>query len=138
MSSTTMRRFRVVEAVVRTTHRNILHRSTYPLLPQLRAEPHPVSSSSPKRLFAQQHRRQSTQPAADGILRQDWLRPGKFVEGDGLRRTALYDLHRKRGAKMVPFAGYSMPLQYEGQSISESHRWTRERASLFDVGHMYA
>ncbi|KAI9827545.1 MAG: Aminomethyltransferase, mitochondrial [Thelocarpon impressellum] len=37
---------------------------------------------------------------------------------------------------MVPFAGYSMPVQYEDLSVGDSHRWTREKASLFDVGHM--
>ena len=40
------------------------------------------------------------------------------------------------GAKMVPFAGYDMPLEYKDQSHSESHTWTREHASLFDVSHM--
>ena len=54
-----------------------------------------------------------------------------------LRRTALYDLHLEHGAKMVPFAGYSMPVQYSDLSVGESHKWTREKASLFDVGHMY-
>lgn len=39
---------------------------------------------------------------------------------------------------MVPFAGYSMPVQYSDLSVGESHAWTREKASLFDVGHMYA
>ena len=38
---------------------------------------------------------------------------------------------------MVPFGGYSMPLQYADLTISESHHWTRNKASLFDVGHMY-
>ena len=42
--------------------------------------------------------------------------------------------HRARGARMVPFAGYSMPVQYEG--IIAEHRWTREAAGLFDVSHM--
>lgn len=37
---------------------------------------------------------------------------------------------------MVPFAGYSMPVQYSDLSVGESHAWTREKASLFDVGHM--
>lgn len=55
-----------------------------------------------------------------------------------LRRTALYDLHVAHKAKMVPFGGYSMPVQYGDQTVSESHNWTREKASLFDVGHMYA
>jgi aminomethyltransferase len=42
--------------------------------------------------------------------------------------------HRARGARMVPFAGYQMPIQYEG--IMAEHRWTRESAGLFDVSHM--
>ena len=37
---------------------------------------------------------------------------------------------------MVPFGGYSMPVQYSDLSVGESHKWTREKASLFDVGHM--
>jgi aminomethyltransferase len=53
-------------------------------------------------------------------------------------KTGLYDLHASHGAKFVPFAGYQMPVQYSDLSISESHNWTREKASLFDVGHMYA
>ncbi|MBY8822769.1 glycine cleavage system aminomethyltransferase GcvT [Sphingomonas colocasiae] len=42
--------------------------------------------------------------------------------------------HRARGARMLPFAGYSMPIQYEG--IMAEHLWTRESAGLFDVSHM--
>lgn len=42
--------------------------------------------------------------------------------------------HRDRGGRMVPFAGYHMPLQYEG--IMAEHLWTRESAGLFDVSHM--
>lgn len=42
--------------------------------------------------------------------------------------------HRARGARMVPFAGYHMPLQYEG--IMAEHLWTRDSAGLFDVSHM--
>jgi aminomethyltransferase len=42
--------------------------------------------------------------------------------------------HRRLGARMVPFAGYAMPIQYEG--IIAEHRWTRESAGLFDVSHM--
>lgn len=37
---------------------------------------------------------------------------------------------------MVPFGGYSMPVQYPDLSIAESHHWTREKCSIFDVGHM--
>ncbi|PWY86803.1 glycine cleavage system T protein [Aspergillus heteromorphus CBS 117.55] len=53
-----------------------------------------------------------------------------------VKKTQLYDLHLARGAKMVPFAGFSMPLQYSDLSHVESHKWTREKASLFDVSHM--
>ncbi|MFN2098871.1 glycine cleavage system aminomethyltransferase GcvT [Altererythrobacter sp. MF3-039] len=42
--------------------------------------------------------------------------------------------HRAQGARMVPFAGYEMPIQYEG--IKAEHDWTRESAGLFDVSHM--
>ena len=42
--------------------------------------------------------------------------------------------HREQGARMVPFAGYHMPIQYEG--ILAEHAWTRTHAGLFDVSHM--
>ena len=42
--------------------------------------------------------------------------------------------HRAKGARMVPFAGYEMPIQYEG--ILAEHEWTRTHAGLFDVSHM--
>jgi len=51
-------------------------------------------------------------------------------------RTPLYNLHLQHGAKMVPFGGFDMPVQYADLSVSESHKWTREKASLFDVSHM--
>jgi len=70
-----------------------------------------------------------------------------------LRKTGLYDFHVEHGAKMVPFAGYSMPLSYadvgQGElfsrlasekgltsSIVASHNHVRTSAGLFDVGHM--
>src|SRR4028119_357761 len=46
----------------------------------------------------------------------------------------LNDWHIAHGARMVPFARYSMPIQYEG--IISEHKWTRESAGLFDVSHM--
>ncbi len=50
------------------------------------------------------------------------------------RRTPLYDIHVKLGAKIVPFAGFEMPLQYS--SIIEEHRWVRHSVGIFDVSHM--
>ena len=60
------------------------------------------------------------------------------ASGGGLGRTALHELHTEHGGKMVPFGGFSMPVQYSDLSVGDSHKWTREKASLFDVGHMYA
>lgn len=54
----------------------------------------------------------------------------------GIKRTALHELHVTKGGKMVPFGGYSMPVHYSDLGVGESHKWTREKASLFDVGHM--
>jgi len=51
-----------------------------------------------------------------------------------LARTPLYDLHVELGARMVPFAGFQMPVQYKG--ILDEHRHTRAAAGLFDVSHM--
>ncbi len=56
-------------------------------------------------------------------------------ESEGaLHETALAGLHRDLGARMVEFAGWSMPVQYT--SILEEHRAVRERAGLFDLSHM--
>jgi len=52
-----------------------------------------------------------------------------------LLRTPLYDLHVKLGARIVPFAGYEMPVQYPTGILTE-HNWTRSSAGLFDVSHM--
>jgi aminomethyltransferase len=52
-----------------------------------------------------------------------------------LARTALHNLHLELGARMVPFAGYEMPVQYPSGIIKE-HNQTREKAGLFDVSHM--
>jgi aminomethyltransferase len=52
-----------------------------------------------------------------------------------LLKTPLHALHVELGARMVPFAGYSMPVQYPAGLIAE-HRHTRESAGLFDVSHM--
>ncbi|KAF5569642.1 glycine cleavage system T [Fusarium phyllophilum] len=53
-----------------------------------------------------------------------------------LKKTPLYDFHVANGGKLVPFAGYSLPVQYSNLSLAQSHHFTREHASLFDVSHM--
>lgn len=52
-----------------------------------------------------------------------------------LRRTALHALHLELGAKMVPFAGYDMPVQYP-MGVMGEHLHCRDKAGLFDVSHM--
>jgi aminomethyltransferase len=53
---------------------------------------------------------------------------------DTLRRTPLHDRHEAAGAKLVPFAGWEMPVQYEG--IRQEHLAVRQGAGVFDVSHM--
>jgi aminomethyltransferase len=53
---------------------------------------------------------------------------------DTLRRTPLFDRHKQAGAKLVPFAGWEMPVQYEG--IRQEHMGVRTAAGMFDVSHM--
>jgi aminomethyltransferase len=52
-----------------------------------------------------------------------------------LKRTSLYDAHKKLGAKMVPFAGWEMPVQYSSGILAEHHA-VRNGAGIFDVSHM--
>jgi aminomethyltransferase len=56
------------------------------------------------------------------------------AETDTLRRTPLHDRHVAAGAKLVPFAGWEMPVQYAG--IREEHTAVRQRVGIFDVSHM--
>jgi aminomethyltransferase len=51
-----------------------------------------------------------------------------------LKRTAIYDRHIGLGAKMVPFAGWEMPIQYSG--VMDEHITCRTKAAIFDVSHM--
>ena len=59
---------------------------------------------------------------------------GASAPAPQLEKLPLDGWHRDHGGRMVPFAGYEMPVQYEG--IIAEHLWTRENAGLFDVSHM--
>lgn len=61
--------------------------------------------------------------------------PNPDSDNPTLARTPLYDLHLELGARMVAFAGYHMPVQYE-HGIMHEHQHTRSAAGLFDVSHM--
>ncbi|MFQ6057424.1 MAG: glycine cleavage system aminomethyltransferase GcvT [Anaerolineae bacterium] len=81
-----------------------------------------------KPYFVGQRNLESVRPRVE---KKEW----RWEEREGaLRRTALYEEHLKLGARMVPFAGWEMPVQYT--SIIEEHRAVREAAGLFDVAHM--
>ena len=57
------------------------------------------------------------------------------ADTETLKTTPLTESHIALGARMVPFAGYSMPVQYP-MGVMQEHLWTREHAGLFDVSHM--
>ncbi len=69
--------------------------------------------------------------------RETGMTDTELTEGEAAIETATLPLdawHRAKGGRMVEFAGYWMPIQYEG--IMTEHLWTRENAGLFDVSHM--
>ena len=51
-----------------------------------------------------------------------------------MKNIALHTIHKSLGAKMVPFAGYNMPVQYEG--VTAEHHTVRDSVGVFDVSHM--
>src|SRR5688572_13851025 len=63
---------------------------------------------------------------------------GLEPQSDEVDTLPLDAWHRARGGRMVPFAGYAMPVQYAGPfgGIVAEHDWTRQHAGLFDVSHM--
>lgn len=69
------------------------------------------------------------------MFRNDCPGEGRVDQQTELLQTALYDLHVELGAKMVPFAGYGMPVQYP-LGVKGEHLHTRAKAGLFDVSHM--
>jgi glycine cleavage system T protein len=76
---------------------------------------------------------QSAMPRPDGAVASSpfaWMEPAD----PSPKRTALYEEHRRLGAKFVPFAGWEMPVWYT--SVGDEHRAVREAAGLFDVAHM--
>jgi len=68
---------------------------------------------------------------APEVEQEDWRWQEPEAE---LKRTPLYETHKRLGAKLVPFAGWEMPVWYT--SVSEEHQAVREAAGLFDVAHM--
>jgi aminomethyltransferase len=69
----------------------------------------------------------------DAPAQNDGVEDGDFID-EGPAALPLDAWHEAKGARMVPFAGYRMPIQYEG--IMPEHHWVREHAGLFDVSHM--
>ncbi len=61
---------------------------------------------------------------------------GKRFSSETLKHTPLFNIHKEMGGEMVPFAGFAMPVKYDGVGIIESHLHCRTNASVFDVSHM--
>ena len=85
--------------------------------------------SPPKRIVALPKTRPSV-----ALLSQQ--RQASSDASSDLKKTPLYDFNIANGAKVVPFAGYHMPISYSSLSHAQSHHFTRNNASLFDVSHM--
>ncbi len=73
---------------------------------------------------------QAGSPATASLPKFQWSEPAELP----LKQTPLYETHKSLGAKMVPFAGWDMPVWYT--SVVEEHLATRQAAGLFDVSHM--
>jgi len=69
----------------------------------------------------------------DAPAQTDGVEDDDFID-EGPAALPLDAWHEAKGARMVPFAGYRMPIQYDG--IMPEHHWVREHAGLFDVSHM--
>ncbi len=67
------------------------------------------------------------------ILRKQCFASSPVSLTEAIKRTGLYDFHIQHKGQMVPFAGYSMPLQYADEGVVASTNWVRESAGLFDV-----
>jgi glycine hydroxymethyltransferase len=76
------------------------------------------------------HSHLSASPEAAGKVEWSWAEPQDAPP----KRTALFDTHKELGAKIVPFAGWEMPVWYS--SVSDEHAAVRKAAGLFDVSHM--
>lgn len=100
---------------------------------------HPVSAAPISRTYTTttHSRPREARLSSRKQLTPQCLRARRFYASEaGIKKTQLYDFHVDKGGKMVEFGGYLMPVQYGDLSIKDSHVWTREKASLFDVSHM--
>ncbi len=69
-----------------------------------------------------------------GLSKNSFSPPGELLGKEDLRRTPLFDLNKELGAKLIPFAGWEMPVWYS--SVIEEHNAVRNSAGVFDVAHM--
>ncbi|KAL7073512.1 hypothetical protein ACQ4LE_007046 [Meloidogyne hapla] len=65
-----------------------------------------------------------------------FIRQFSNLASSSIKRTCLYDFHIRNGAKMVEFAGYLMPGQYNNLSVVDSVKYTRSNVGIFDISHM--
>src|ERR1700712_3248297 len=113
--------------------RNSVARRTY-IGPARSSFSPPICSNSPKNVRAA-----TIFPSAQSSLipNSRSYSSAKDEAQTNLKKTPLYDLHLQNGGNLVPFGGHAMPVEYKDLSIVKSALWTREKASIFDVSHMY-
>ena len=131
-----MRKAKTTEAIIRRAHRGLsqTRNPSWTLGARNVSRPNPLSLI--QRNTQTSIHLNASRPLIHNVTQRRKASTG--ADSSGLRQTDLHGLHLSKGGKMVPFGGYSMPVQYSDLSVGESHKWTREKASLFDVGHMYA
>ncbi|KAJ9613724.1 Aminomethyltransferase, mitochondrial [Knufia peltigerae] len=130
------RAMRPLQTAVSQASRTIQRRSARELSTFL-TRPSSSSPSSPSS-FSSQHLKVSSRATAISTVPRSLVitRYSSSNSSTPLKHTPLYALHESLGAKMVPYANFSMPVEYADQSHRDSHLWTRSHASLFDVSHM--
>lgn len=102
----------------------VMESAAEPVKLDCKAEPQPVVRGSEKPYYIQ-----IPEGSGEALPSFEWQE-----KEQPLRRTPLYELHQQLGAKLIPFAGWEMPVWYT--SVVEEHLATRQAAGLFDVAHM--
>jgi aminomethyltransferase len=128
-----MRRFRAIQSI----SDGLIARHGHSRSPRLVSTAISGTRTYPKSIHTNSIARRSLKPQlCVAKPRLNSRRASTASPSGELRKTPLYDLHMSHGAKMVPFGGFHMPVQYDSLSVSASHHFTRNHASLFDVSHM--
>ncbi|KAK3903458.1 hypothetical protein C8A05DRAFT_43299 [Staphylotrichum tortipilum] len=120
---------RALRGACRTPARTVAARS-------LTSRAAPAISTTRPSVFPQHHHHHHHHHPLSSTLQTRHASSSSSTPSAPLQKTPLYPLHLAHAAKMVPFGGFHMPVQYASLSVAQSHLFTRSHASIFDVGHM--